>query len=32
MDEIVPDKGIIEKLKGEGYGLVFYTTVNKLKP
>jgi hypothetical protein len=32
MEEILPDKGILEKLKGEGKGLTFYTTANKLKP
>jgi hypothetical protein len=32
MKEIIPNKGILEKLKGEGKGLAFYTTANKLKP
>jgi hypothetical protein len=32
MDEVLPNKGILEKLKGEGKGLFFYITVNKLKP
>jgi hypothetical protein len=32
MEEVFPDKGIIKKLKGEGKGLTFYTTTNKLKP
>jgi hypothetical protein len=32
MDEALPNKGILEKLKGEGKGLVFYTTANKVKP
>jgi hypothetical protein len=31
MEEILLDKGILEKLIGEGKGLAFYTT-NKLKP
>jgi len=30
MEEVFPDKGIREKLKGKG--LAFYTTANKLKP
>jgi hypothetical protein len=32
MEEVFPDKGIQEKLKGKGKGLAFYTTANKLKP
>jgi hypothetical protein len=32
MEEDLRDKGILEKLKGEGKGLAFYTTANKLKP
>jgi hypothetical protein len=32
MEEVFLDKGILEKLKGKGKGLVFYTTTNKLKP
>jgi hypothetical protein len=32
MEETLPDKGIIGKLKGEGMGLAFYITANKLKP
>jgi hypothetical protein len=32
MEEILLDKGILEKLKGERKGLAFYTTANKLKP
>jgi hypothetical protein len=32
MEEVFPDKRILEKLKGEGTGLAFYTTTNKLKP
>jgi hypothetical protein len=32
MKEILPEKGIIEKLKGERKGLAFYITANKLKP
>jgi hypothetical protein len=32
MEEALPNKGILEKLKGEGKGLAFYTVVNKLKP
>jgi hypothetical protein len=31
MEKTFPDKGILEKLKGEGKGLAFYTTANKLK-
>jgi hypothetical protein len=31
MEEDLLDKGIIEKLKGEGKGLAFYIVVNKLK-
>jgi hypothetical protein len=30
--EILPDKGILEKLTREGKSLAFYTAVNKLKP
>jgi hypothetical protein len=32
MEEAFPNKGILEKLKGKGKGLAFYTTTNKLKP
>jgi hypothetical protein len=32
MEEVVPDKGILEKIKGEGKGLAFYTATHKLKP
>jgi hypothetical protein len=32
MEKTFPYKGILEKLKGEGKGLAFYTTTNKLKP
>ncbi len=32
MEESFPDKGILEKLKGEGKGLAFYIVANKLKP
>jgi hypothetical protein len=32
MEEVFLNKGILEKLKGEGKGLAFYTIVNKLKP
>jgi hypothetical protein len=32
MEEAFPDKRILEKLKGKGKGLAFYTTTNKLKP
>jgi len=32
MEETFHDKGILEKLKGEGKGLAFYITANKLKP
>jgi hypothetical protein len=32
MEEDLLDKGIIEKLKGEGKGLAFYIIANKLKP
>jgi hypothetical protein len=32
MKEILPNKGILEKLKREGKGLAFYTTTKKLKP
>jgi hypothetical protein len=32
MEEALPNKGILKKLKGEGVGLTFYTTTNKLKP
>ncbi len=31
MEETFPNKGILEKLKGEGKGLAFYTIANKLK-
>jgi hypothetical protein len=31
MEETLPDKRILEKLKGKGKGLAFYTTTNKLK-
>jgi hypothetical protein len=30
--ETLPDKGILEKIKGEGKGLAFYIVANKLKP
>jgi len=32
MEETFLDKGILEKLKGEGKGLAFHTSANKLKP
>jgi hypothetical protein len=32
MEEILLNKGILEKLTREGKNLVFYTTANKLKP
>jgi hypothetical protein len=32
MKETLPDKGILEKLKGEWKGLTFYTSTKKLKP
>jgi hypothetical protein len=32
MEEILLNKGILEKLIREGKNLAFYTTVNKLKP
>jgi hypothetical protein len=32
MKEIHLDKGILEKLQGQGKGLAFYTTTKKLKP
>jgi hypothetical protein len=32
MEETPLHKGILKKLKGEGKGLAFYTTTNKLKP
>jgi len=32
MDEALPNKRILEKLKGKGKGLAFYTTTNELKP
>jgi hypothetical protein len=32
MEETLHNKGILEKLKGKGKGLAFYTTANKLKP
>jgi hypothetical protein len=32
MEETFHDKGILEKLKGEGKGLAFYTAANNLKP
>jgi hypothetical protein len=31
MEETLPDKGILEKLKREGKGLAFHITANKLK-
>jgi hypothetical protein len=31
MEEALPDKGILEKLKGEGKGWAFYIAANKLK-
>jgi hypothetical protein len=32
MEEIFPDKGILEKLARERKSLAFYITINKLKP
>jgi len=32
MEEVVPNKRILEKLKKEGKGLAFYIAANKLKP
>jgi hypothetical protein len=32
MEEILHNKGIFKKLKGERKGLAFYATANKLKP
>jgi hypothetical protein len=32
MEEILHDKGNLEKLKGRRKGLAFYTSANKLKP
>ncbi len=32
MEEIFPNKKILEKLIREGKNLTFYTTANKLKP
>jgi len=32
MEETFLNKGILQKLKGEGKGLAFYTAANKLKP
>jgi hypothetical protein len=32
MEEVLPDKRILEKLKGNKKGLAFYTATNKLKP
>jgi hypothetical protein len=32
MEEALPNKGILEKLKGERKGLTFYTIAKKLKP
>jgi hypothetical protein len=32
MEEALPDKGILEKLKGERIALALYTATNKLKP
>jgi hypothetical protein len=32
MEEIIPDKGILEKLTREGKSLAFYIAANKLKP
>jgi hypothetical protein len=32
MEEILLDKGNLEKLKGKGKGLAFYIATNKLKP
>jgi len=31
MEEVLPDKEFIEKLKGEGKGWAFYIAANKLK-
>jgi hypothetical protein len=32
MKETFPYRGILEKLKGEGKGLAFYTTTKRPKP
>jgi hypothetical protein len=32
MEKTFPYKRILEKLKGKGKGLAFYTIANKLKP
>jgi hypothetical protein len=32
MEEILPDKGILEKPTREGKSLAFYIAINKLKP
>ncbi len=32
MEETLPNKGILEKLKGEKKGLAVYTSTNKLNP
>jgi hypothetical protein len=32
VEETFPDKGILEKLKGEGTTLAFYIATNKSKP
>jgi hypothetical protein len=32
LEKTLIDKGILEKLKGEGKGLAFYIIANKLKP
>ncbi len=32
MEETLPNKGILEKLKKEGKSLAFYIANNKLKP
>jgi hypothetical protein len=32
MEEVLLDKGILEKLNGERKGLAFYIAANKLKP
>jgi hypothetical protein len=32
MEEILPEKGILEQLIREGKNLVFYIAANKLKP
>jgi hypothetical protein len=31
MEEVLPNKGILEKLKGERKGWAFYIAANKLK-